>query len=289
MKTVLISLFIVFFAMPLGVFAENINTDEINGYTPFAWSNNLTDYSSQLVSDAWHGALAQRFFFGGNPDSWIQVRKTFWKTFTRTNELSFWGKASLPSSVVEIQVIISVRKDNGSWYIIDTTNFNSISTEYILRNYDIPSNVPSQFNQIEFKFKLVRLSGSGPFNGNVTFDYMYSSAMGGIQWFETIDDFGDLARITNQNKIAENFQLFQNYPNPFNPATNIKFQIPNSTFVTLAVYDMLGKEIEILVDEKLNAGTYKVDWNASNFSSGTYFYRLTAGEFTETKKMILLR
>lgn len=89
--------------------------------------------------------------------------------------------------------------------------------------------------------------------------------------------------------IPSNFSLFQNYPNPFNPSTNIRYQISNSKFVSLKVFDILGKEIEILVNEKQSPGTYEVNWNASQYPSGVYFYRLETEGFTDTKKMILLK
>ena len=79
------------------------------------------------------------------------------------------------------------------------------------------------------------------------------------------------------------------YPNPFNPATNIKFSIPKSSFVKLVIYDLLGSEVALLVNEGLNAGSYKTDWNASGFTSGIYFYKLEAGDFIDTKKMILVK
>ena len=85
------------------------------------------------------------------------------------------------------------------------------------------------------------------------------------------------------------FVLSQNYPNPFNPSTKIKYSIPTSEFVTLKVYDVLGNEVAALVNEEKPAGTYEVNFNASQLSSGIYFYKLQAGSFVETKKMILLR
>jgi hypothetical protein len=83
--------------------------------------------------------------------------------------------------------------------------------------------------------------------------------------------------------------LEQNYPNPFNPVTNIMFQIPKSNFVTLKIFNILGKEVATLVNEKLNAGSYIVDWNASVYPSGVYFYRIQAGDFIETKSMVLVK
>jgi len=85
------------------------------------------------------------------------------------------------------------------------------------------------------------------------------------------------------------FSLFQNYPNPFNPSTNIEFRIADFGFVSLKVYDVLGNEIATLINEEKSAGTYEVEFSAEALTSGIYFYSLTAGSFTETKKMILLR
>ncbi len=91
------------------------------------------------------------------------------------------------------------------------------------------------------------------------------------------------------NSMPDAFSLFQNYPNPFNPTTNIKFQMPKSGFVKLIVYDLLGKEIQTLVNEKLSPGTYEVDFDGSSLPSGVYFYMLESGNFTETKKMMLVK
>jgi hypothetical protein len=90
-------------------------------------------------------------------------------------------------------------------------------------------------------------------------------------------------------EVPSKFSLSQNYPNPFNPTTTIKFDIPKSSEVKISIYDITGKELEVLVNEKLQAGTYQTTWNASNFSSGVYFYRLQTEDFSETKKLILLK
>jgi len=85
------------------------------------------------------------------------------------------------------------------------------------------------------------------------------------------------------------FTLDQNFPNPFNPNTLIKYSIPKSSQVSLKIFNTLGQEMESLVNEEKQAGTYEVNWNASNLQSGVYFYRIQAGSFIETKKMILLK
>ncbi|MBL0106508.1 MAG: T9SS type A sorting domain-containing protein [Ignavibacteria bacterium] len=85
------------------------------------------------------------------------------------------------------------------------------------------------------------------------------------------------------------FNLSQNYPNPFNPTTNLEFQIPKSQFVTLKIYDLLGKEIVTIVNENLNTGTYRYKFNGSNLASGVYFYKLVASDFTAVKRMVLVK
>ncbi len=85
------------------------------------------------------------------------------------------------------------------------------------------------------------------------------------------------------------YSLEQNYPNPFNPVTSIHYQLAEDVNVSLKVYDVTGKEIATLVNRKQNAGNHTIEWNASQYSSGVYFYRLTAGKFTEIRKMILIK
>jgi hypothetical protein len=91
------------------------------------------------------------------------------------------------------------------------------------------------------------------------------------------------------NSIINTFNLFQNYPNPFNPVTNIQYQIAEKQLVTLKIYDVIGNEIAVLINEVKDAGTYNVEFNADRFSSGVYYYTLKAGSFISTKKMILLK
>ena len=94
---------------------------------------------------------------------------------------------------------------------------------------------------------------------------------------------------TINSEIPATYTLSQNYPNPFNPVTNIKFSIPKSEFVKIVIFDVLGREVANLVNDQLTAGLYNVDFDASNLSSGAYFYRIEAGSFIQTKKMLLVK
>jgi hypothetical protein len=91
------------------------------------------------------------------------------------------------------------------------------------------------------------------------------------------------------SEIPKAYALHQNYPNPFNPSTSIEFALPKAGFVTLKIYNMLGEEVATLVSEKLPAGNHQRVWEAKGLASGVYLYRLQAGEFLQTKKLIWVR
>lgn len=94
---------------------------------------------------------------------------------------------------------------------------------------------------------------------------------------------------TDNSIIPESFSLLQNFPNPFNPTTNISFNLPTLGKVTLKIYDILGREIAVLLNEVKPAGRFTISWNAENFASGMYIYRIQAGKFSDTKKLILMK
>ena len=91
------------------------------------------------------------------------------------------------------------------------------------------------------------------------------------------------------SEIPARFELSQNYPNPFNPVTEIRYDIPKTSHVKLVIYNTLGQEIETLVNETLQPGSYQAVWNAENHPSGVYFYRLVTSDFTDVKKMVLVK
>jgi len=95
--------------------------------------------------------------------------------------------------------------------------------------------------------------------------------------------------ITQLNSIVTGYELSQNFPNPFNPSTKINFSIPASSNVVLKIYNELGKEIETLVNQNLNAGEYQAEFNAADLSSGIYYYRIETSDFVLTRKMLLVK
>jgi len=127
----------------------------------------------------------------------------------------------------------------------------------------------------------VRLHPLGRFQGTVWMDAL------------TVEKIGSVTGVAN-GLLPAKFSLFQNYPNPFNPTTVISYALPKTSFVTIKIYDMLGREVKRLVNKEQNAGITTVQWNGDNnfgskVSSGTYIYRIVAGKFIQSKKMIFLK
>jgi photosystem II stability/assembly factor-like uncharacterized protein len=105
--------------------------------------------------------------------------------------------------------------------------------------------------------------------------------------YKTTD--GGLTNIASENNVSAKYKVYQNYPNPFNPTTYVKFSILNSGDVKIVVYDLMGREVQTLVNERLQPGTYETTFDGSNLTSGVYFYRIFTEGYTETRKMLLLK
>lgn len=149
------------------------------------------------------------------------------------------------------------------------------------------SDESKHFEQIGF------VHGSGTTTESQEYTFVDKTAEIGIYYYrlKQVDFDGqyEYSNIVEVEIVLTEFALFQNYPNPFNPSTTIKYQIPELNFVTLKVYDVLGNEIITLVNEKKPIGNYEIEFNAPELPSGIYFYSLQAGNYVDTKKMILLK
>ena len=152
-----------------------------------------------------------------------------------------------------------------------TTIINSIPTT-IRKVIGLPDQRPLYFA------RNIGMLGSGE---NFWIDSAYVNGLG----YNNITDIKDENELINST-----FILYQNYPNPFNQVTTIDYSVPKSAFVTIKIYDFLGREIKILIREEKSRGSYSLQFNGSNFASGIYFYQIQIGkEFIDTKKMILLK
>ncbi len=117
---------------------------------------------------------------------------------------------------------------------------------------------------------------------------LFAGTIGSGTWRRPLSDMITAVK-DSKNEIPTTYSLSQNYPNPFNPSTTISFALPSRSFVSLKVFDILGREQSTIVSGELQAGTYNRQWNAANLSSGVYFYRIESGSFSAVKKMMLLK
>lgn len=189
-------------------------------------------------------------------------------TFDPSN--SFWPSVAAAGNMVHV-VWSDVR--DGNWEIYYKVSLNggiTWGTDTRLTNNISNSYYPS----ISISGQALNIVWQDDRDGNFAIYYKHNNPLG---------------IISSNSVIPENFSLSQNYPNPFNPSTNINIAVPKSGIVKLTIYDASGKQVELLVNQQLDAGTYKVDWNASNYPSGVYFYKMASGDFASVKKMILVK
>ena len=142
--------------------------------------------------------------------------------------------------------------------------------------------------------KISELKGAG--NSNFPKSYSYTDRRlknGSYSYRLKMTDNDGTFRYSNEVytkiSIPGTFGISQNYPNPFNPGTTINFSLPIASYVTLSIYNSMGQEVENLISKELGAGDYTREWNAASFASGVYYYRIKAGNFMETKKLLLLK
>jgi len=182
----------------------------------------------------------------------------------------------------------------GEMVLVDSFSFqHPLSMNELTQAFSLPFPTPQDTIYWDFGYKVL--------DPTVVFDTIYSCGLS-LVW-DSIPDFHDrwnfgpkfpitILSVTDveiENDQPKDFVLFQNYPNPFNPTTNIRFRISEFGFVSIKIYDALGKAVSTLVNENRSPGEYILTYDASQLSSGLYFYRLTAGSFSETKKMLLLK
>ena len=187
-------------------------------------------------------------------------------------------------------LLLAFNQEDSSRYFA-SCHYDSVYILFGNRNYfGYPDS--QQIHASGYQFVLYEISKK--------FGFVFSDEVlaGGLseRWYYlkgcTISDttYGVLLSISEEHKEYPNsFLLTQNYPNPFNPSTKIQYSVNSTQKVTLKVYDLLGREVATLVNEEKPAGTYELTWYAEGLPSGVYFYQLAAGNFIETKKMILIK
>ncbi|MBK9227510.1 MAG: T9SS type A sorting domain-containing protein [Ignavibacteria bacterium] len=166
----------------------------------------------------------------------------------------------------------------------------STATELNNSGFDIERSVsPGQWS------KIGNVTGNGTTSSPVDYSYTDKNLATGKYSYrlKQVDYNGNFEYFNLSNQVSvgvpDKFSLSQNYPNPFNPSTTISFDIPVDSKVMITLFDMSGREVANLVNEFKTAGYYSVSFNASSLSSGAYFYRIDAGNFVDTKKMLLVK
>ena len=142
--------------------------------------------------------------------------------------------------------------------------------------------------------KIGFVKGNGNSNSDKQYTFTDKNLNGGSKFIYRLKQIDNNGKFVYSDEVEievlpTKYELYQNYPNPFNPTTNFKFQTVNHGLVSLKVYDVLGNEIETIINKELDPGFYKYQWDASYFASGVYFYRLHAGDYVNTKKLLLLK
>lgn len=217
-------------------------------------------------------------WYAGSGGNYINDDFVFSDTFTVHNgdSLIFWmliGSDSTYQNYIDtMQVGYAPLQEPVLWTKFETIRSLDSNNVWTLYKYDL-SSLAGQSIAIGFRYYM-----------DVSIDGLWCN----------IDDLfiGNRSEIgINQigTNVPDKFALKQNYPNPFNPVTNIEFDLPKKEFVNLKIYNSIGEEIAVLVNEVKGAGTYKVDWDAKNLPSGAYYYRITAGDFVQTNKMMLVK
>lgn len=222
----------------------------------------------------------------------IQLRTILRQTSSRSNtpdNFYGWGILRALDALNEIAVPVELTSFTANYLgnaveltWITSTEKNNYGFE-VQKRYD-----GEQFQTIAF------VNGNGTTTNRVTYTYTDNDIKSDKIYYrlKQIDYNGDESYTTEvmvDIKIPQEFILHQNFPNPFNPTTSLQYAIGSRQFVTLKVYDLLGREIATLVNEEKLPGFYEIEFNATNLPSGTYFYKLQAGNYSEIKKMILLK
>ncbi|AFH48173.1 Subtilisin-like serine protease [Ignavibacterium album JCM 16511] len=222
----------------------------------------------------------------------IQLRTILRQTSSRSNtpdNFYGWGIIRALDALNEIAVPVELTSFTANYTGNSVELTWTTSTEKNNYGFEVQKRYDGeQYQSIAF------INGNGTTTNRITYNYTDKDIKSNKIYYrlKQIDYNGDesyTAEVSVDIQFPENFILYQNFPNPFNPTTSLRYAIGSRQFVTLKVYDLLGREITTLVNEEKLPGVYDIEFNASKLSSGTYFYKLQAGDYSEIKKMILLK
>jgi photosystem II stability/assembly factor-like uncharacterized protein len=268
-------------------------------------TNNGTNWIQTSLNNKWVNALEVN---GNNIFAGIyNYPSPYGGVYLSANNGSSWTQTSLSNKTVWSLAVngnyifagtdygISVSTDNGiMWAQTPLNNYEvrslTINGNNVFAGTDNNGVYLSTDNGTTWTQRNEGLANSSIEALCISNNYIFAGTNGNGVYRRPLSELIGIKPISEQ--IPSYFSISQNYPNPFNPTTKIKFDIPNKglqPLVHVRVYDILGKEAAILVNQQLQPGTYEVEWDASNQPSGVYFYKISAGEFIETKKMVFIK
>jgi hypothetical protein len=192
-----------------------------------------------------------------------------------------WPEPPYLWSIESVQDTIILKWQSGSAGCGDTASHYEVYRNFQDSSWSLISTIP-----LTQKIYYDVPSESGKYCYYVTLVTYYRELK---SWENLCINITDIRDEYDLNKNKHTIFQIRNYPNPFNPSTTIEFTLPKSEFVELKVYNILGKEVSTLVSNKLNSGNYTYTFDGKNLASGVYYYQISAGDFREVKKMILLR
>jgi hypothetical protein len=208
--------------------------------------------------------------YENDSDTYAEYRYSFNLSTLESPKLSFQSFHFLGSGDVGY---VEVSSDRGqTWQQL--RSYEGFDTSWNEEFIELNSYVGEGFNDVRLRFRVVT-----------------NEAQISLGWF--IDDIeidpGEIVSVTTAEAVPSGYALYPNYPNPFNPKTIISYQLPVHTDVELSIFSVTGQKIVTLVSQQQPAGNYKYEWDASDLASGVYFYRITAGEFVQMRKLLLLK
>lgn len=250
-------------------FSRNGFFMDANDTTQYSYGNNYYRVSGVSTIGGQVYAMLYRWTPIGTDGSihrldYLDINGMFGSNYTK--DLYYHGGIPVPQNLGIAQAWNAATLDEGNFFGVGGTS--------ILRG----SQISLDYSEIE-KSELQVLN-------DITVDYSPMLAVGNSGVILKTGEF--ITGVQNNNSINK-YELNQNYPNPFNPVTKIKYQIAKTSDVSLKIYDISGREVQTLVNDNVSAGTHEAIFDGTKLSSGTYFYRIQTGEFTETKKMMLIK
>ena len=299
----------------------------VSTITTYRWNNSVWENWELMTSTYGNNQILQDVYQNWNDSTWENSNRTFYEYYTNSIHVTFdlwlfgvWINLlrivinyDLNGFISELKIqlwipFVGWENLTRTLFIWDN-HFNII--EGLTQNWDFDNSTWINYSRVttiynSYNLPKIDLTELWTANSDWVNDFMSSHIYDGfLNRKETIGQqwtgnnwlniereaytYTDVSPVENENIYTDDFKLIGNYPNPFNPTTTIKLFVPELSNVRLKIYNSIGEEVAVLINEELSSGTYDIVWDAKGFNSGVYFYQLSTNKYIETKKMILLK